>query len=102
MENEPFRHPLERERLEVLRVAGAARRLLAHQRRLLARGLVADEEAVLDEVPALRLDALVVVAAGRERAGRGLVGVERDVGRGELQLAELVERRERGVREVAS
>src|SRR6185436_17076319 len=79
---------------------GAARSLLPDPARLLARRLVADEHAVLDQVPALRRDAVVVVAAGRERARRGLVGVERQERRADAQLAELVGRGVRGAGEV--
>ena len=42
--------------------------------RLVADDLVIDEDAVLDEIPALRLDAFVVEADRAERAGLRLVG----------------------------
>src|SRR5207249_4224574 len=93
-------HPLEREGAVVLTVARAPGLLLADPGRLLARRLVGDEQAVLDEVPALGPHAVVVVAAGREAPGRRLVGVDRDDRRGVLQLPELVRRREGGPREV--
>src|SRR5262245_55272813 len=59
-------HALERHRRIGIGVTRAARRGLADPARLIARGLIADEHAVLDQVPALRLDAVVVVAAGGE------------------------------------
>ena len=59
------RHALERHRGPVVGVAAAVRGVLSDEVRLVARRLVADEDAVLDERPPLRLHAVVVVAAGR-------------------------------------
>jgi hypothetical protein len=48
--------------------------LLADDVGLVARDLVVDQDAVLDDVPALRLHAFVVVADRAERTRRVLVG----------------------------
>ena len=93
-------HPLERHRPEVLGVRRPARALLADPGSLLSRRLVSDEEAVLDDVEALRLLTVVVVAARGEPARRGLVAVHREVRAAVAELAELVGRRERRPREV--
>jgi hypothetical protein len=45
---------------------------------LVARGLVVDQDAVLDDVPVLALDAFVVVADRAQRTRRGLVGHDVD------------------------
>src|SRR5690606_29921907 len=64
---------------------------------LVADGLVVDQDAVADQVPALALHALVVVADRAEAAGLGLVGEDRDLvaAVAEAGLA-LVERGEAG------
>jgi hypothetical protein len=73
------RHALELHALPGIGVAAALRLLLADDVRLVADHLVVDQHAVLDQVPALGLDALVVVADGAERVRLHLVGEDRDL-----------------------
>src|SRR5262249_40448951 len=68
------RHALEWKARVAVAVARGARCLLVDPAGLLARRLIADEHPALDEVPFLGRDAVVVVAAGRQAAGGGLVG----------------------------
>src|SRR5690606_27553352 len=59
-------------------IAAAVGLLLAEDVGLVADGLVVDQDAVLDQVPALALHALVVIADRAEAARPGLVGDEGD------------------------
>src|SRR5678815_3161437 len=84
------RHALEGHGRPVVGVAAAVRVLLPDEMRLVARGLVVDEHAVLDDRKARRLHAVVVVAAGGHRLRLRLVADDGDERRAELELAELV------------
>ena len=94
------RHALERHRRPAVGVAAAVRRLLADQMRLIARRLIVDEQSVLHQMPARRLDAVVVIAARGHGALLGLVGDDVHHLRAELELAQLVGGQEAGAGEV--
>ncbi len=72
-------------------LAAAVRFLLAHKVRLLARGLVVPEDALVDDRELRGLHAFVVVAHGGQRARRGAVADERAVLARDA-LADLVQR----------
>nr|GEU28510.1 hypothetical protein [Tanacetum cinerariifolium] len=79
-------HALELHAAPVVRVRAAVRLLLADDGRLVARGLVVDQDAVLDDVPALARHAFVVVTDVGQRAWRGLVGHDVDQVRAILEF----------------
>src|SRR5690606_18564759 len=60
-------------------IAAAVGLGLADDMGLVADGLVVDQDAVADQVPALAPHAFVVVGHGAETAGLGLVGEDRDL-----------------------
>lgn len=92
------RHALQRHAGGGVGERAAVRALPPGQVRDAPVGLVADEPPVADDVPALRLDALVVVADGRQAVlGRTVAHDVHHLG-AVLQAAELVRRRERGAR----
>src|SRR6266850_2905601 len=94
------RHALERDRGVRVGIGAAGRLLLPDPARLLARRLVADEDPLLEQVPALRLHSVVVVAAGRQRARQDPVAVDVDDLRADPEAPQLVRRQERGAGEV--
>src|SRR5690606_24475818 len=83
-------HALERHAVVALAVAAAAALGFADPRRLVARGLPPDEDAVADEVPALARHAVVVPTDGREPARLRAVGDEVDELAAEAEPARVV------------
>src|SRR5690606_24312559 len=79
-------HALELHARPRVGVAAAVGLGLADDVGLVADGLVVHQGAVLDQVPALALHALVVVTDRAEAAGLGLVGEDRDLVAAVLEL----------------
>src|SRR3989449_188539 len=94
------RHSLERHGSVRIGVAAGRRFVLSDKVRLLADRLVSDEEAALEDRKALRLDAVVVIAARRERLRQDAVTEDVDDVRADAELAQLVGRQERRAREI--
>src|SRR3954468_17942637 len=74
--------------------------LEADDARIVTHGLITDKDAVFEDVPLHRLDAVVVVPAGREAVFLSLVAFNVDELRAVLEFPELLARGERRAREI--
>ena len=94
------RHPLQRDVSGLIGERASVRSTEPLFVRHLPIELISDQHAVADDIPRLRLDALVVVADGREAVLDLAIAGHVHHRRAELQRVELVERRERRARVV--